>query len=306
MEWVTEHQERFDPLVEHVEQTRLAVQATAAAVVVIRNDRIAAEWYAGTHHAKSGAAAVTADSRFNVYSIRKTHIGLALAYAVVEGGLELDEPIGPFIDGIPGEELEGVTIRHVLTKTKPKFFGPDRVEGEGLAADIVRKVTGQTIARLLTERVFEPLGLRQTEWASVAKPNMVCDFTAGDGYASVRLESDEGHERNLYMSARDLAHWGYLYLNEGIVNGERIVPKAVFELAEKLRSAPGHAGKRAMGWYYGDGLFEAFGATGCHIAVVPKDNTVAVRMYNRYATEHTETLLRCLEQHGAESAVSAR
>jgi CubicO group peptidase (beta-lactamase class C family) len=98
------------------------------------------------------------------------------------------------------------------------------------------------------------------------------------------------------MSATDLAYWGYLYLNKGVVRGQRIIPQAVFDLAAKIRATPGYADKRVMGWYYGDDeSFEAFGATGCHIAVFPKYNCVAVRMYNIYAREHTETLLKCLQ-----------
>ncbi|TMV51505.1 beta-lactamase family protein [Paenibacillus mesophilus] len=292
-----DRREQFEPLLQHIEQTRCAINATAAAVVVIQDDQVVTEWYSGFHHAKSGARPVTAGSQFNIYSIRKSHIALALAYAVIDAGLDLDAPVHPFIDGIPMDELEKVTVRDVLTKTKPKFFGPGKVEGEGLAAAIVRKVTGKTIAQLLTENVLEQLHMNQTEWAAVPKESFVCDFTAGDGYASVRIESDEGHERNLYMSAKDLASWGYLYLNNGVVGGRRIIPQDVFDLADKLRAAPGYADKRVMGWYYGnDGAFQAFGATGCHIAVLPKHNCVAVRMYNRYAREHTETLLKCLQR----------
>ncbi|GIP41265.1 hypothetical protein J31TS4_45450 [Paenibacillus sp. J31TS4] len=285
--------ETFEPLISHIEQTRSEINATAAAVVIIQNDHIVTEWYSGFHHAKSGACPVTSDSQFNVYSIRKTHIALALAFAVIEAGLELDSPIHPYIDDVPFEEISTVTIRNVLTKTKPKFFGPEKVEGEGLAARIVKKVTGKTIAQVITEKILDPLQITNTEWAAIPKKRLVCDFTAGDGYASVRIESDEGHERNLYMSAKDLAYWGYIFLNNGVVNGQRVIPEPVFELLGRLRTSTGHAASRFMGWYFSDDLFEAFGATGCHIAVIPKQNLVAVRMYNRYATEHTETLLKC-------------
>lgn len=288
---------QFEPLLAHVEQTRRTIHATAAAVVVIQNDQIVTEWYSGFHHAKSGASPVTPSSQFNVYSIRKTHITLALAFAVIEAGLDLDSPIHPYVDDIPLEELEAITVRNVLTKTNPKFFGPEKVEGEGLAARIIKNVTGRTISQLITKNILEPLQLTNTEWVAVPKESLVCDFTAGDGYASVRLESNEGHERNLYMSARDLAYWGYLYLNNGIVNGKQIIPQAVFDLSQELRTTPGYATKRIMGWYYGEDVFEAFGATGCHVAVIPKYNAVAIRMYNRYASEHTETLLDCLQQH---------
>lgn len=293
---IQKNHEQFEPLISHVEQTRCAINATAAAVVVIRNDQIVAEWYSGYHHGKSGAMPVTSRSQFNVYSIRKTHIALALAFAVIEAGLDLHTPIHPYIDDFSVDEIKTITVGDVLTKTKPKFFGSEKVEGEGLAARIVKSITEKTISQLISEKILEPLQLNNTEWVAVPKESLVCDFSAGDGYASVRLESNEGHERNLYMSAMDLAYWGYLYLNNGVVNGQQIIPEAVLSLSEKLKTTPGNAAKRIMGWYYIDDFFEAYGATGCHVVVIPKHNTVAVRMYNRYATEHTETLLNCLQQ----------
>ncbi|MCE5172524.1 hypothetical protein LQV63_24935 [Paenibacillus profundus] len=77
--------------------------------------------------------------------------------------------------------------------------------------------------------------LTNTEWISVPKENLVCDFQAADGYASVRIESNEGHERNLYSSARDLAQWGNLHLNRGLINHSQLVPVEVFTLIEQLR-----------------------------------------------------------------------
>jgi CubicO group peptidase (beta-lactamase class C family) len=297
--------EQFESLLAHVEKIGGIVNSSAAAVVIIQNDQIVTEWYSGYHHDKSGAKPVTADSQFNVYSIRKTHIGLALAIAVIEANLDLDTPVHPFIEDIPHDELETITIGNVLTKTKPKFFGPNKIEGEGLAARIVKKVTGKTIAQLLREKIFEPLQFKNTEWVTIPKENLVCDFTAVDGYASIRLESDEGHERNLYMTAKDLAYWGYLYLNNGVVNGKQIIPKAVFNLSEKLRITPEYANKRTMGWSYVDDFFKAEGATGCNVVIIPKYKTVAVRMYNRYATTtHLETLLNCL-QHDAKAQLSS-
>ncbi|WP_164821219.1 hypothetical protein [Paenibacillus koleovorans] len=54
----------------------------------------------------------------------------------------------PYIDGIPPSELDKLRLRHVLTKTTPKFFGVDQVEGEGLAGMIVKRLSGRSIAEL--------------------------------------------------------------------------------------------------------------------------------------------------------------
>ena len=92
-----------------------------------------------------------------------------------------------------------------------------------MAAKVIERITGFTINQLITEKVLNPLQLTNTEWMAKPKENLVCDFQALDGYASVRIESDEGHERNLYCSAIDLAVWGQLHLNKGFLNGKQIL-----------------------------------------------------------------------------------
>ncbi len=70
------------------------------------------------------------------------------------------------------------------------------------------------VAQLINKNVLEPMQLNDTKWITVPQENLVCDFTALDGYASVRIESGEGHERNLYTSTQELAFWGYLHLKK--------------------------------------------------------------------------------------------
>jgi CubicO group peptidase (beta-lactamase class C family) len=100
----------------------------------------------------------------------------------------------------------------LATNSNLKFFGSNKIEREEVACKLIKQITGRTIAELLQERIFEPLELAHTEWATVPKENLVCDFQAADGYASVRIESNEGHERNIYSSTRDLAYWGYFFV----------------------------------------------------------------------------------------------
>lgn len=201
---------------------------------------------------------------FNLYSLRKTYVGLATAIAVVESKLSVDCKVSDVLTNTPDYELGSTTIRDLATKSGAKYFGSSRIEREEVACDLIRELTGCNIAELLTERIFKPMELTDTEWASVPKEKLVCDFQAGDGYASVRIESNEGHERNLYSSARDLAQWGNLHLNRGFNN--HII----------------------FGWYYQDKWYYASGAAGCHCVVVPKYQAVAVRMFNKYTEDYTE------------------
>lgn len=60
--------------------------------------------------------------------------------------------------------------------------------------------------------MFKPLGMTQTEWRTEGKETLVCDINDPNSYPTLRLESNEGSDRNLYVSTRELASWGNLHL----------------------------------------------------------------------------------------------
>ncbi|MBD3919205.1 serine hydrolase [Paenibacillus sp. PR3] len=279
----------------------LDVNASAASLLVIQNDRVVLEWYDGTHHSKKGARLVDSDSMFNLYSTRKTYVGLATAIAAVEANVPLETPVYPYVNDIPREQLGEITLRDLATKTGAKYFGDRRIEREELAGKIIETITGLTIAELIADRVLNPVQLNRTEWVTSPKENLVCDYQADGKYASVRIESNEGHERNLYTNSLDLGLWGNLHLNKGVINGQRLLPEAVFKLYDQLQSEEGSS-KRLFGWYHEEHWYYATGAAGCHCIVLPEYHAVGVRMLNRYTDNYIEdqllfnqTLLNCLE-----------
>ncbi|WP_219836759.1 serine hydrolase [Paenibacillus sp. R14(2021)] len=115
-----------------------------------------------------------------------------------------------------------------------------------MTGKLIQALTGSTIADLLTAKVLDPLQCSATEWVSVPKASLVCVFQADGSYASVRIESNEGHERNLYTSSLDLARWGMLHLGKGIINGNRLLPPELFDLYDELLTSE-EAGKRLFG-----------------------------------------------------------
>lgn len=278
---------KFASLISYTKEAQAKYGASASSVIVIQDNNIVTEWYEGRHHFKSGAIQVTADSMFNLYSTRKTYVGLATAIAVVEAKLSIDTMVSDIVSDLSKSDLQDITIRDLATKSNAKFFGVERIEREEVACKLIKQLTGKNIAELIQERIFNPLELTHSEWVSVPKVNLVCDFQAADGYASIRVESNEGHERNLYSSTRDLAYWGCLFLNEGKINGKQLVPSQVFELIKQLRNDTEDR-KRIFGWYFKKNWYYATGAAGCHCVVVPELNAVAVRMLNKYTENYLE------------------
>ncbi|MGO4530385.1 serine hydrolase domain-containing protein [Paenibacillus sp. 2TAF8] len=278
---------KLEPLISYTQEAAKKYGASAASVIVIQDGKITTEWYAGKHHFKSGALQVTADSMFNLYSLRKTYVGLATAIAVIESKLSIDTKVSDIITDMPASELKGITIRDLATKSGAKYFGVDRMEREEVACKWIKEVTGCTIAQLITERVFRPLELCNTEWAAIPHEKLVCDFQAADGYASIRIESSEGYERNLYSSAKDLACWGNLHLHQGLVDHKQVIPLEVFQLVEQLRNDTADR-DRIFGWYYKKNWYYATGAAGCHCVIMPEQKAVAVRMLNKYTDNYIE------------------
>lgn len=301
----------FKDVTSYTKKIKADMNASGSALVIMKNNQIVHEWYAGTHHFEKGARKVDLSSRFNVYSTRVTYVGLAIAIATYEGLLNLDDRLSDYLTEYDKSILGETTIRHVLTRCSGLKFEDDNVyrvfdvgtniEGKNssLLAKILYIVTGKTVNELLSKRVFHPLNLKNTGWMTEGQRQLVCDVNLPEGYPTIRLGSNIGDDRNLYVSARELALWGNLHVNMGLVNGKQILPKEVFHLATSIQSPislPKQLPKFSFLWWVKDhnvsvdydelgsdlpnGSYQILGASGCSCTVIPKFNAVAVRMYN--------------------------
>jgi CubicO group peptidase (beta-lactamase class C family) len=99
--------------------------------------------------------------------------------------------------------------------------------GSQLMSGIIKKATGQFIDEYANAFLFKPIGIRDFYWK----------------------KTPTGHpdtEGGLYLSAEDLARIGYLYLRDGMWNGNRVLP-ATWVRAATTR----HARAVGSGWDYG-------------------------------------------------------
>jgi CubicO group peptidase (beta-lactamase class C family) len=99
--------------------------------------------------------------------------------------------------------------------------------GSHLMSGIIKSATGRFIDEYASDWLFKPLGIRDFHWK----------------------KSPTGHpdaEGGLYLTAEDLAKIGYLYLQDGVWDGNRILP------ASWVRDATTrHATAVGGGWDYG-------------------------------------------------------
>ncbi|MGO4833140.1 hypothetical protein AB4144_12735, partial [Rhizobiaceae sp. 2RAB30] len=110
------------------------------------------------------------------------------------------------------------------------------------------------------------------------------------------LDSDDGHEvvgSCCGASLRDYARWGLFMLNDGVIDGKRIVPEGwvkastsptapnfAFDFGGERGVAGGadiaYAGYGYLWWVRPGGDYQALGSYGQWIYVSPANNTVAV------------------------------
>jgi CubicO group peptidase (beta-lactamase class C family) len=307
---------QFDPVADHVYQTHEAVEASGSAAIVIHNGLVVTEAYRGSQADDSNARPVQADTQFLVASVRKSYIGFAVAYAVYHGFIgSIDDRVTKYLPELDEDLLDGTTIRHLLTHTHGlrsnqgavhRDFPPGhswayRGVSIEMLTEIVKLATGKTIAAIVTEQVFQPLGFQESGWYAAKHENLADVLRDADDPSWNTSDSTDGDKMNMYVSARELAYWGCFHLQMGAVNGRQIVPKEVIALATSLQSpslSDPNLPQNGFLWFVKDlpaakteigeripkGSYQILGYTGVALLVIPEHRLVAARMFNRYGS----------------------
>ena len=137
--------------------------------------------------------------------------------------------------------------------------------GSALMAEIIRKVSGMHADKYAEKYLFGPLGIRDYYWK----------------------KTPTGHpdtEGGLYLEAEDLAKIGQLYMQDGVWNGQRILPanwanEATARHVANIAANPNSPGYGYQWWRYdrrGVDVWAGNGFGGQFIIVVPAHKVVAV------------------------------
>lgn len=236
-------------------------------------------------------------------SVTSATIGVAIARGDFRAGLDtpalhwFDEPQVGNVDA----RKRRMTLRHVLTMTTGLDWNEDvpyddprngasRMEasedwvrfvidqpmtGEPgstfayssgateLLAHIFRKETGQDLERYAAAHLFGPLGITHHHWKRT--PLGEVDTQGG-----------------LYLASGDLARIGYLYLRDGVWNGERLLSTDWIRDSVSPHADAGGGWRYGYQWWllpYDDGrryAWTAIGIGGQHLFVMPADDLVVV------------------------------
>lgn len=312
----TKFQTNFDSVINHVRNTSEVVDCSGAAVVIIQNDVIVVEEYWGHQAKEEDARLIQEDTQFHVASVRKSYIGFAVAYAVQEGYISsIDDLVFSYLPEMDSSILAQTTLRHLLTHTHgltnkegklKREFPPGedwayRGVGIDMLTQIVKRTTGKTVAAILAEQVFIPLKLKETGWYGISNENFVEVIRNPQDRSWYTSESTDGDKMNMYVSARELAKWGLLHLNQGKSEGEQRVSSEVLALATSLQSPDAidselpqngflwfvkdlAAKKSEIGEQVPRGSYQILGYTGVTLLIIPQYNIVAVRAFNSFGS----------------------
>jgi len=166
-----------------------------------------------------------------------------------------------------------------------------------VAGWLIRRVTGQSVGEVLSERIWQKLGAEQ------------------DAYMVVDSEGTEFAGGGFNPTLRDMARFGEMMRLGGRFNGQQIVPQAVVDDIRHGASQAdfAKAGYRTLpGWSYRDmwwvshddhGVFEARGIHGQAIYIDPQAEMVIARFgsfpvaANAYIDPTTLPAFRALAEH---------
>jgi CubicO group peptidase (beta-lactamase class C family) len=179
-------------------------------------------------------------------------------------------------------------VRHILSRrleTEPgTHFAYSNATSHLLSA-IVANVSGQSTLAYARAKLFEPLGIRADKAFEPALNKVDAATLNAYDRASVAWPVDpQGYNYGaayLRLPSRDLAKFGYLYLNGGQWDGNQLIP------ADYVAAATSPAGRSpnlsmGYGWHWwvaveeGHRTFSARGRGGQFIYVVPDLDLVAV------------------------------
>jgi len=230
---------QFDAPSEHgldTEQLILALdeaenRKSIYSVLVIRNDYIVAERYYRGYDK---------DSAFNIRSVSKSFLSAMTGIAVGNGTINsINDKMLDFYPEYVHSGLDprkdGITIKHLLTMQagidheqnnysrlygtsnwiqsaieEPLLYDPGTTHSYNtflthLLSGIITKESGISTYEFGQDYLFDPLGITIQDWKQ--SPQGI--YFGGN---------------NMFFTTRDMAVLGYLYLNDGEINGIQIVP----------------------------------------------------------------------------------
>ncbi len=268
-------------------------EVPGAVLLIEHQGRVAVREAYGRAALRPQPRALSANSIFDLASLTKpVATSTAIMMLVESGKIELDAPVSRYLTPFGQPDKAGITIRHLLTHTSGlaaggAYAGKTRTTPQIVAeiaattlksppgesflysdfsfltlGAVVEAVAGQPLDQFCRERIFEPLGMKDTFFRRVGAPlepqilARVAATTSRDDTPENRALVHDPTARalggvagnaGLFSTADDLARFGRMILGGGELDGRRLLK------SENVRTwlapqSPALRGERTLGW----------------------------------------------------------
>lgn len=263
-----------------------------AGVIVIKDGRIVAESYRPGFGPHQG---------YRTWSTAKSISASLIGIATGDGLMKLSDPVDLAQWRQPGDPRQAITWQQLLWMSSGLYSQGSNTyavyfAGQDAASSATRSpleaAPGERWKYANNDTLLLLLGLRQRLADDLTYLRYPYDrLLHRIGMFHTWMETD--HDGNfigssqVYTTARDLGRFGLLYLQDGVWNGQRLLPEGWVEFAARpapaLTRGAGRQGYGAQFWLLDGvedlppGTYTTSGNKGQHATIIPAHNMVVVR-----------------------------
>lgn len=303
------------------------------------------------------ARPVAPNTVYDLASLTKVLATTTMAMMLVDQGeLDLDQKVQHYLPRFEGAGKEKVTVRHLLTHSSgvdwwaplyqdtrgpeaylEKVQAMDLVYEPGskslysdlgliLLGEILERVAGQSIDAFSRQRIFDPLGMRDTRYKPPPAFLLRTAPTERDEWRG-KVLLGEVHDENAYAlggvaphaglfgTAENLARFAQMILNGGVFEHRRYVSRETLEAFTRRGDIPDSS--RALGWdtksaegssagtLFSPSSFGHTGFTGTSLWIDPERQLFVILLTNRVHPTRENNLIRKVRPAIADAAVKA-
>lgn len=271
-------------MVEDIQKSGTAVDG----IVIVRHGYLVFESYAAPYNAGT-AHNLKSSSK----SILSALVGIALREKMLDGlDQRVSEVLPEYFTSVDDPRKSDVTLRHLLTMTGGFDWEENSPRSDQLwqSKDWVGAAIGLPLKDAPGERFTYSTALTHLASAAIARRSGMSTRAFAEKYLFDPLGVRAGPWRrdprgihwggsDLFLTPRDMARFGYLYLKKGTWDGRQVVPREwVAESTTAQVNTGGYAGLDDYGywWWILPGAHAALGFGGQLIVVVPDQDLVVV------------------------------
>lgn len=324
------HESDLQPIAEIVNTEITGGNIPGAVVLVGQDSRIVYSRAFGMRALKPEGQPMTEDTIFDLASLTKViATGTAVMQLVERGKLHLDDPVAKYWPEFGANGKARISVRQLLTHysglrpdldLKPNWFGynaalnriirerPIRPPGTAyvysdinfeILGELVRRVSGLPLDKYCAEKIFKPLGMKDTGFRPQPSQR---ERIAPTEYRNGKMLRGEVHDptayrmggvaghAGLFSSARDLAIFAQMLLDGGRAGDVEILSSHSVAQMTTPQSPPNQAKWRGLAWdvvspsdaeAFPAGSYGHTGFTGTSLWIDPISRSYVVILTNR-------------------------